>query len=97
MVPFLERLHSLWQIDAANETFYKTDFDFMDLKRRIPTSYAIYSDNDPYVKPKYVLDFADKMGSEKIEIAGGGHFNTEAGHTTFPNVLELCTQRIKEA
>jgi len=95
VAPFLEKLHSLWQIDTANETFYKTDFDFADLRKRIPHSYAIYSENDPYVKPKYVENFANKMGSEKIQITDGGHFNTEAGFTTFPQVLELCTNWMK--
>src|SRR3989338_450665 len=47
--PFLESLGGAWQIETANKTFYKKDFDLGKLKNLIPISYMLYSNNDPYV------------------------------------------------
>ncbi len=91
--PFLESLHKSWQIDTANSTFHKTDFDFNDLHHKIPLSYVVYSDNDPYVDTKYSLDFANRLGSQKIPVTGLGHMNSESGVLDFPLVLELCKSR----
>lgn len=92
--PFLDKLFTLPVVDYVNKTFYKTDFNFEKLKKLIPNSYAIYSDNDPYVDPKYPLDFAEKMGSNKIIVKGAKHFNAEAKFFSFPLVYELCKTRL---
>ena len=78
--PFLEKLNTLWQIDKVNETFYKTNFNFGKIKKLIPVSIVIYSDNDPYVGRKLM---------EKL-IINGGHFNKKAGFEKFPQLLKLC-------
>jgi uncharacterized protein len=93
--PFLEKLHRSWQIDAVNSTFYKTDFEFGRLKKQIPTSYVIYSDNDPYVDLKYSTDFADCLSCSKILVTGGGHLNGKAGFREFPLIYDLCMTRLK--
>lgn len=92
--PFLTMLKRSWQIDTVNESFYKSDFDFGKLKKLIPVSYAIYSQNDPYVSMEYPREFAKKMNSSVIESKNGGHFNSEAGYTSFPLVVELCKTRM---
>ena len=51
--PFLSKLGKSWQIDLVNQSFYKTDYDFAKLKKLIPVSYVLYSDNDPYVDRKH--------------------------------------------
>lgn len=94
VAPFLEHLGRSWQIDVVNKSFYKTDFDFEKLKKLIPVSFAIFSDNDPYVPEDKPLDFANKMNSKQIIIKGGQHFNEDAGFTSFPQLLELCKTRI---
>ncbi len=94
VAPFLAKLHKLWQIDAANSTFYKDTFDFDKLKKLIPVSYVIYSDNDPYVDEKYSLEFAEKLNSKKILVKGAKHMNTETGLFEFPLVLDLCKSRL---
>lgn len=94
VAPFLRKLNKSWQIDKVNETFYKTDFDFHKLLKLIPLSYVIYSDNDPYVDREYSEEFAEKLNSKMILIRKGRHFNTEAGWTKFPQVLNLCKERI---
>lgn len=92
--PFLELPNNIWQIDLANKAFYKKDFDFGKLKRFIPTSYVLYSDNDPYVEKKYLIEFGMKLRSSFIEVKGGKHLNAEFGWTKFPLVFELCKTRI---
>ncbi|OGG21260.1 hypothetical protein A3D03_02715 [Candidatus Gottesmanbacteria bacterium RIFCSPHIGHO2_02_FULL_40_13] len=83
-----------WQVHLVNKTFYKTDFDFTRLKRLIPISYALYSDNDPYVDKKYSIDFAQKLGSSPIQVLSAGHMNSEVNLNEFPLVLELCKSRL---
>lgn len=92
--PFLEKLQTDWQIDLVNASFYKTDFDFGYLKRRIPISYVLYSDNDPYVDKKYSLDFAKKLDSSPVQVLSAGHMNSEVNLNEFPLVLELCKSRL---
>lgn len=94
--PFLEKLNTLWQIDHANQSFYKTNFNFEKLKKLIPISYVLYSDNDPYVDKKYSIDFAGRLGSSTILVKDAGHFNTDAGYKDFPLVYELCKTRLSK-
>ncbi len=86
-----------WQVHLVNKTFYRTDFDFTRLKRLIPISYALYSDNDPYVDKKYPLDFAKKLDSSPIQVLSAGHMNSEAGYKDFPLVFELCKTRLEKS
>lgn len=92
--PFLEKLNGLWQIDAVNESFYSSNFDFVKLKTLIPRSFVLHSDNDPYVPVKYSVDFAHKLNSSIIEVRGAGHFNSEFGFHSLPIVNELCVARM---
>lgn len=92
--PFYEDLKGKWQFYCVNKTFYKDDFDFLKLKKLIPTSFVLYGDNDPYVEEKFPLEFALKLGSEVQVIKNGGHLNAGVGFLEFPQVLELCKARI---
>lgn len=91
--PFFEPL-GIEMFDRINETFYQLNFDFNRIKKLIPNSYVVYSDNDHIVQPDKSLRFAEKLGSEIIKVKNGGHLNAAAGFTTFPLVLELCRKRI---
>lgn len=92
--PFLDKLNGPWQIDKVNESFYKTDFDFLKLKKLIPVSYVLYSDNDPYVKTQHSLLFAKALESSVIFVKRAGHMNSEVNLNEFPLVLDLCLSRI---
>lgn len=92
--PFLDRLGRKWQIDHVNSSFYKTDFDFEKLRKLIPLSYVLYSDNDPYVLSQKSLEFASNLDSSPILIKRAGHMNSEANLNEFPLVLELCKTRL---
>lgn len=93
--PFLTKLNSkVWQIEQANQSFYKDSFNYKKLQELVNISFVIYGDNDPYVSKNYPLTFAEKMNSEIIPVKGGGHLNAEFGFTSFPLVLELCKTRL---
>lgn len=96
VIPFLSSLKrkDLWQFDHVNSSFYKTDFDFNKIRKLIPLSYVLYSSNDPYVDRKYSVDFASRLGSSLIEVAGGAHLNSEVNLNEFPLILELCKSRL---
>lgn len=93
--PFMEDIgQELWQFYVVARSFYDADFDFEKLKKLIPISYVLYSDNDPYVPKQLQLDFADKLNSSPILVKRGGHLNAEVNLNEFPLVLELCKSRL---
>lgn len=87
--PFLESLNQekTWQFDVVNSTFYKTDFDWVALKKLIPHSYVLYGTDDPYVPNKFPIAFARNLGSEIIPIKNGGHLGDV--FKEFPLLLDL--------
>ena len=92
--PFLDDLKSLWQFKIANNTFYKTDFNFLKLKKFLPVSYVLYSDSDPYVDKNRSILFGKALESSLINVKKAGHMNSEVNLNEFPLVLELCKTRI---
>ena len=96
VAPFLEipKNPKFLPIHIVNKSFYKSDFDFQNLKKKIGDSYVIYSDNDPYVDSKYAKEFASKLDSSLIKVKGGGHMSSSVNLFEFPLVLELCKSRI---
>ncbi|MCL5114938.1 MAG: alpha/beta fold hydrolase [Candidatus Marsarchaeota archaeon] len=91
--PFLKPLH-IWQFDIVNKTFYKSNFDWDELRRLVPISYVIYSETDPYISVQQFFEFAEKMRSSLIPVKRAGHLNREVNLNEFPLVCELCKSRI---
>lgn len=91
--PFMRKLND-YRFDTVNKTFYKMNFNFKKLRKLIPISYVLYSDNDPYVNKKYSLEFAKKMNSSLIFVTRAGHMNSEINLNEFPLVYELCKSRL---
>lgn len=58
-------------------------------KEKIEKAFVLKSDNDPYVPQKILNNLASGLEVEPIVLKHGGHFNTEAGYTTFSEVLEI--------
>jgi len=83
-----------WQYDLVNQTFYKTDFDYDELIKLVPTSYVLYSDNDPYIEPRRALHFAKVLDSSPIFVKKAGHLNSEVNLNEFPLVFDLCVTRL---
>lgn len=93
--PFMDDIGGeYWQFKVANGTFYKHDFQWDQLQKLIPTSYVLYSDNDPYIDQKFFLDFGHKMSSSMIMVKRAGHLNASANLNEFPLILELCKSRL---
>ncbi len=63
--------------------------DFDKVRASIGQSLVLYGDNDPYVTQDALAGLADGLGVKPVIIAGGGHLNTEAGYTEFPQLLDL--------
>jgi predicted alpha/beta hydrolase family esterase len=87
--PFLEPLNAevTWQFDVVNRTFYKTNFNWDQLKKHIAHSYVLYGTADPYVPAHFPIDFAKHLGSTLIPIEGGKHLGGELKE--FPLLLDL--------
>lgn len=95
VAPFMRDLgDKYWQFRLANRSFYKSEFDFKKLRKLIPVSYALYSENDPYVPSKEINFFAKKMNSSVIQVKKAGHLNANVNLNEFPLVLELCKSRL---
>ncbi len=95
--PFLnlERDENHWQIDTANKTFYAHHFDYAALKTKLPISFVLYSDQDPYVPVSQALEFAKAVNSSVKPVLGARHLSSEFNQNEFPLVLELCKSRIE--
>ncbi len=91
--PFMDKLDQ-WQFNVANETFYKTNFDFEALKKLIPVSYVLYSDDDPYVSKQHSILFGKALDSSLVLVKRAGHMNSEVNLNDFPLVLDLCISRL---
>lgn len=90
--PFLRVLNGRWQSQKVNNTFYSESFDWVKMRKAIPVSYVVHSDNDPYIPMENFDSFAEKMGSKKISIKGAGHCGDT--FSKFPLLEELCKNRI---
>jgi len=90
-VPFSEKN---WQIDYVNKSFYFQNFNFKLLRERMPISYVLYSDNDPYVPKEGSILFGEKLQSSTILVRKAGHMNSEVDLIEFPLVYELCKTRL---
>lgn len=61
--------------------------DFTKVRQRVEKSFVFYGDNDPYVPQEVLADLAAKLDVAPIVIHNGGHLNTDAGYTSFPELL----------
>jgi uncharacterized protein len=85
--PFFGPLDA-WEFNHTNSTFYKNDFNWEKLNLLISKSYVIYSDNDPYVKNEYSLNFANKFKSNITVLHDAGHISRS--FTYLPEAENIC-------
>ncbi len=93
--PFLTSLglKNTWMFDLVNKTFYKDDFDFEALRKLMPVSYVVWSDNDQFVPRSNLLTVAEKLGSSTISVHNALHINAPL-FTKQALVVELCKTRL---
>lgn len=88
---FFKRLTNLEDDEDVRQTakqWLETPIDFSKVRIHVPRSVAVFSDNDQYVPLDNQDDFRDKLNSKIIVEHEKGHFNTAAGVTELPEVLE---------
>ena len=73
------------EYDAVNESMYTDRIE--SVKNYAKDIICFYSNNDPYVKYEAELDFANKVGTEKILVPNAGHINSESGYDTLEDVV----------
>ena len=73
------------EYDAVNESMYTDGIEIV--KNYAKDIICFYSNNDPYVKYEAELDFANKVGTEKILVPNAGHINSESGYDTLEDIV----------
>ncbi len=71
-----------------DEAFGGFDFDWQKIKGNAKRFSVYHSDDDPYVDLENGKQLAKNLGVELTFIPNAGHFNTKAGYTKFPQLLE---------
>lgn len=74
--------------DKLNETFIDHPFDWKKIKQNCPYFSIYRGDDDPYIPINQPKEIGKQLGVELKMINKGGHLNTKAGFTEFPEVLE---------
>ncbi len=78
-----------------NDYFMKEKtIDFEKVRPNIRRSVVFYGDNDPYVPQTALKSLADELKAEPIVISKGGHLNSDAGFTKFPQLLDAVKSLI---
>lgn len=68
-------------VDNINKDFFiKNESLAQNIARQIV---CIKSDNDPFISQNALKSFAKKLNALTLNIAGGGHFNLNAGYDKF--------------
>ena len=70
-----------------DNSFSGFDFDWVSIKNNSKHFDVFHSDNDPFVSLGNGEQLAKELGVELNFIPNAGHFNTSAGYTEFPDLL----------
>lgn len=74
--------------EDRDERFSGFVFDWETIRKQSAHFTVFHSDNDPYVSLGNGERLAESLGTDLSFVPGAGHFNTAAGYTTFPLLLE---------
>ena len=78
--------------NKINSDFFISDEDLRKIIDYTEFVHCYYSDNDPYLKLEDLEKFANLTKAEISFIKGAGHFNTDTGYTTFPDLLSTINK-----
>lgn len=78
-------------VDNINKDFFIKDESVA--KNVAEKIICIKSDNDPFITQAALTGFAKNLNAKILNIAGGGHFNANAGYTAFPKLLEIILNK----
>ncbi len=77
------------QFDPLMTSFTEAPYDWQKIRSNAGKTYVIHSDNDPYIALEKAEALAENLHVPVTLLKNGGHFNAEAGYTTFERLLEL--------
>lgn len=77
------------------ESFFQTSLNYEKIAKIAAQITVIQSTNDPFVPIHMGELLKNNLGAKLVVIQDGGHFNTGAGFTTFPKVLNELEQMFK--
>lgn len=75
------------EFDKLNASFLENPFDWELIKKNCRQFFVYHSDNDPYVLLERGQELTSNLGVEMILVEDAGHFNENAGYTTFSKLL----------
>jgi predicted alpha/beta hydrolase family esterase len=78
--------------DDSMKTFAQKEFDWHAIKQHCQHFMIFHADNDPYILLEKAQAVAEHLGVDVTLVPGAGHFNTAAGYTAFPLLLEDLRQ-----
>ena len=81
--------------DDINKTFLESPFNWTLIRSLCLSFTVMSSDNDPYVPLTQGKELAEHLNTTCIVIPGAGHFNTVAGYTQFPLLLESVQSSLR--
>lgn len=76
------------KFDPVIKNFFEKDFDWDTIRQHCNNFTIFHGDNDPYVPISHAKDLAHHLNGDLHIIKNGGHLNTTAGYTTFPELLK---------
>ena len=75
------------EVKEIARPWMETPIDFPKIKKMIGKSFAVFSDNDPYVPLSQGDVFLEKLGAEIVIESGKGHFGDFEKITELPSAL----------
>lgn len=75
--------------DNLNRTFVEHDFDWTRIRANAGQINILHGDNDPYVPLPAAERLANGLQTPITVIPNGGHLNSDAGYTEFPQILGI--------
>jgi len=75
--------------------FFAKPLDWTKARKCSERFFALYSDNDPYVKSYHAEELEDKLGAEATLVEGKKHFGQEDRVNKLPEVLNILLEIAK--
>ncbi len=88
VAPVLENIGKP-EYDKLNQSFYDIEFDWQDIKSHAGAVHILYGESDPYIPKSQVEALERHLKTRMTVIPRGGHLNSEAGFTEFPDILKM--------
>ena len=77
------------KFDKINKFMFTDRLD--EFSKLCKTRICIYSKDDPYIPVSYLESFAKTIKAKSYVYENAGHFNSNSGYTTFPDILKLLS------